>query len=284
MANGVIEHFYPIANSLYSTAALTDTSGQVIEKFIYNAFGNQTITDGSGNITRRKSAAGFDRGWTGYAIDGETGLANARNRMYSPELGRFVGRDPWTENPGVPRPLNGYLDGLSLYSAYFVPNGTDPFGTWTCAEIIADYQMAIGGLKVLRKILAEGVKQGPGGGLAGAGGGQAGNATGVGKTPLLKNWESNWANKKSGVEGLAMALTFGGLADLNNVQRWALSEIWRSNMYINYLLDLGMSQDCWDKADQTTTPPGQPATPVSPSYPPANNTPRDPPPNRIRCY
>ncbi len=41
-----------------------------------------------------------------------------RNRMYSVELGRFVGRD-----------TEGYTDGLSLYGGYFVPGSMDPMGT-----------------------------------------------------------------------------------------------------------------------------------------------------------
>ncbi len=40
-----------------------------------------------------------------------------RARFYHAELGRFISRDPV-----------GYFDGMSLYRAYFVPNGTDPSG------------------------------------------------------------------------------------------------------------------------------------------------------------
>jgi len=49
---------------------------------------------------------------------GETGLYYARARMYSAGLGRFISRDPL-----------GYVDGSSLYNAYFVPNKLDPSGT-----------------------------------------------------------------------------------------------------------------------------------------------------------
>lgn len=40
-----------------------------------------------------------------------------RARMYSAQLGRFISRDPF-----------GYVDGMSLYRAYFVPEGIDPSG------------------------------------------------------------------------------------------------------------------------------------------------------------
>ncbi len=41
-----------------------------------------------------------------------------RARIYSAQLGRFISRDPL-----------GFVDGMSLYRAYFVPGGMDPDGT-----------------------------------------------------------------------------------------------------------------------------------------------------------
>ena len=40
--------------------------------------------------------------------------------MYSDSLGRFVSRDPM-----------GYVDGMSMYGGYFVPNASDYLGTYT---------------------------------------------------------------------------------------------------------------------------------------------------------
>jgi RHS repeat-associated protein len=84
--------YYPHYNHLYSPAALTDASGVVVERYSYNAYGKQTITSATGAV-RAKSAVGWDRGFTGYVADIETGLLHARARQYSPTLGRFVGRD-----------------------------------------------------------------------------------------------------------------------------------------------------------------------------------------------
>lgn len=95
-ANGLTERFYPLANHLYSVAALTDeTTGAVVERFTYDAYGKQKITDASGNVTRPKSAVGFDRGFTGYTLDTELSVYFARTRVYFPELGRFGNRMPW---------------------------------------------------------------------------------------------------------------------------------------------------------------------------------------------
>ena len=48
-----------------------------------------------------------------------------RARFYHAELGRFVSRDPI-----------GYVDGMNLYRAYFLPSGVDPTGLSyeTCAQ------------------------------------------------------------------------------------------------------------------------------------------------------
>jgi RHS repeat-associated protein len=146
---GVTKRYYPHNNHLYSVAALTDAAGQVVERFTYDAYGKQKITDASGNVIRSKSAVGWDRGFTGYVADNETGLAYARSRMYSPTLGRFASRDSYSKegfkqmlrlNAVTPlkasqMALDVYRDGYCMYGAYFVPNGTDPYGLITKEEV-----------------------------------------------------------------------------------------------------------------------------------------------------
>jgi RHS repeat-associated protein len=95
---------------------VTDAAKNVVERYRYDAYGTRTVTTPGGTILP-KSTIGFQKGFTGYALDEETGLYFARARMYSPGLGRFISRDP-----------AGYVDGYSLYSGYFVPNGLDPSG------------------------------------------------------------------------------------------------------------------------------------------------------------
>jgi RHS repeat-associated protein len=112
---GPKQRFYPHYNHLWSVAAVTSASGQVVERYTYTAYGKQTKTVMPGQV-----ASGFGRGFTGYVADSESGYLFARSRMYSPGLGRFVGRDDY----------GSYRDGMSLYSAYFVPNSLDPYGWW----------------------------------------------------------------------------------------------------------------------------------------------------------
>ena len=75
----------------------------------------------------------------------DTGLMYYRRRFYSPELGRFISRDPLK-----------YVDGMSMYRAYFVVDGLDPSGMstdqsydWTDAEEIGKQILGMGAEAVL---------------------------------------------------------------------------------------------------------------------------------------
>ena len=129
------------SNHLYSVAAVTSSTGAVVERWSYNAYGVPTIKN-SANATIAKSAVGNDRGFTGYKLDSETGLYAARARMYSAKLGRFISRDPWMKNSirilkamlTEPRAFAGmgYPNGFNSYFAYMIPNKLDPSGLAEC--------------------------------------------------------------------------------------------------------------------------------------------------------
>lgn len=102
----------------FSIIAVTDSSANVVERYEYSAYGLMTIYDASDQVIT-DSTIGNPYGYTGRRFDKETGLWYYRNRMYSPELGRFMQRDP-----------AGYVDGMCLY-AYVMNNPLkyfDPFG------------------------------------------------------------------------------------------------------------------------------------------------------------
>ena len=111
--------YYFHANHLYSVAALTDATGAVVERYSYDAMGRRTITAADGITVRSASSYGNQIGFTGRYHDDETGLQYFRSRMYSASLGRFISRDS-----------AGYVNGMGLYRAYYVPNGVDPTGQY----------------------------------------------------------------------------------------------------------------------------------------------------------
>jgi len=96
-------------NTIYSTVALTNAAGQVVEAYEYDPYGKHvTISDGNdadaivnfnSNDTRTalgasQTAIGNPYFFTGQRFDPETGLHYFKNRYYSTVLGRFVSRDP----------------------------------------------------------------------------------------------------------------------------------------------------------------------------------------------
>jgi len=82
-----------------SVVALLDVSGNVVEKYHYDAFGQPTVTDYWGNV--RTDGNGRPVSWcgnrfmfTGREYIAELGIYDYRHRMYHPGLGRFMQSDP----------------------------------------------------------------------------------------------------------------------------------------------------------------------------------------------
>jgi len=85
---------YYHANSLYCVAAMTDHTGSVQERYVYNPYGKVTILDPTGTVVRATSSVGNALSYTGRRLDAETALYYYRARYYDPGQGRFIGRDP----------------------------------------------------------------------------------------------------------------------------------------------------------------------------------------------
>jgi RHS repeat-associated protein len=80
-------------DGLGNTLALTDASGQVVERYSYDAFGTPHVYDAAFNPLSSSSVHNrflfTDREWIA-----ELNLYDYRNRVYSAELGRFLQTDP----------------------------------------------------------------------------------------------------------------------------------------------------------------------------------------------
>jgi len=103
--NGTIDDtLYYTTDANMNVTALVNTSGTVLERVVYDPYGNPTFYDGS--WTSPSATSSYDNVvlYCGYRLDAETGLYHVRHRVYHATLGRWNQRD-----------LIGYTDGMSLY-------------------------------------------------------------------------------------------------------------------------------------------------------------------------
>ena len=111
-------------DNIGSVWAVSSTTGTVTDAYVYDAFGNNPVHDGSTN-SPYTYAGGY-----GYYKSGVTGLYLLQARHYDAAAGRFISADPI-----------GYEGGLNVYQ--YVGNApvrwTDPLGLFTsltgCAKV-----------------------------------------------------------------------------------------------------------------------------------------------------
>ena len=123
-------------NTQYSTHALTDETGSIVEAYQYDAYGRPTVFTGPGSDGEwftdddtQQMEGGSDLAnkyfFQGRRFDEETQMQYFRNRYYNSRLGRFISRDPmgvWVDRAAYG---NGYSS--LIQNPYRI---VDPFGFW----------------------------------------------------------------------------------------------------------------------------------------------------------
>lgn len=104
--------YYYHKNHLGSVVALTDGSGNLVERYEYDPYGQPSFFDANDNALSQ-SAVGNAILFTGRDYDYETGMYYYRARSMHPVLGRFMQHDPLM-----------YVDGLSMFGYA----GNNPIG------------------------------------------------------------------------------------------------------------------------------------------------------------
>ncbi len=84
----------------FSPAAITDASGNVTERYSFSAFGIRRILNPD-FTPRTDSECAFDFAFQGQFLDSESGFLNYGYRYYSPQLGRWLCKDPAGESGGL---------------------------------------------------------------------------------------------------------------------------------------------------------------------------------------
>jgi len=90
------QSYYYSADGLGSITDLTDVSGNVVQSYLYDSFGN---------IVQQTGAVENFYTYTGREFDAETGLYYYRARYYDAAIGRFLQEDPI-----------GFAGGINFYS------------------------------------------------------------------------------------------------------------------------------------------------------------------------
>ena len=95
ISSGAKGYFFTITNAQGDVIGIRNSTGAVIARYNYDAFGKLiSTTDDSGNIlTGNSFATQINVRYRGYYYDSETGLYYLQSRYYDPETGRFLNAD-----------------------------------------------------------------------------------------------------------------------------------------------------------------------------------------------
>jgi len=112
---------YSHRNLQYSITAVSDGGGSVVERYAYSAYGQVTVTDGTGSQISN-TAISNRYSYTGREWDEGLSLYHYRARMHDAVAGRFVSRDPIG--------FEGSKWNLHEYVGSRPPSLLDPFGLY----------------------------------------------------------------------------------------------------------------------------------------------------------
>ncbi|OIQ18101.1 MAG: hypothetical protein BM557_07750 [Flavobacterium sp. MedPE-SWcel] len=122
------EYLYLHRDYLGSITAITDESGDVVEKRIFDAWGKIIkVQDGLGNALEGLMI--LDRGYTGHEHIQSVALINMNGRLYDPVLHRFLQPDNHVQEPYNTQNFNRYSYVLNNPLRYTDISG-ESFGDW----------------------------------------------------------------------------------------------------------------------------------------------------------
>ncbi|HXJ97220.1 MAG TPA: RHS repeat-associated core domain-containing protein [Gelidibacter sp.] len=139
-----------------SILAITDQSGTIIEKRLFDAWGEIIkIQDGQHKILLNLSI--LDRGYTGHEHLESVGLINMNGRLYDSNLHRLLQPDNYVQDLNNTQNYNRYSYAFNNPLKYTDPDGENPLlavavgvfmgaATYTITAMFADIPFTVGGL------------------------------------------------------------------------------------------------------------------------------------------
>ena len=115
------ERLYVAQDANYNVTALFDNAGNVVERYVYDPFGEVTVLDAGWNVLAA-SAFAWQYLHQGGRFDATSGLYHFRHRDYSPTLGRWTSLDPLRYDAGD---VNLYRYVFNAPTVYADPNGLE---------------------------------------------------------------------------------------------------------------------------------------------------------------
>jgi RHS repeat-associated protein len=122
---------------LGSLTLITNSTGGVLERLAYDAFGKRRNPNGTDSTNNSLFGINTDRGFTGHEHLDEVALIHMNGRIYDPVTARFLTPDPNVQSPTQLQSYNRYSYGLNNPLAGMDPTGygflsdlfSDPIGT-----------------------------------------------------------------------------------------------------------------------------------------------------------
>jgi len=128
--NGTLDERLYATMDYFNGTAVLNTSGTVLERYAYSAFGVRRIMAADFS-PRTSSSYAWEFGFQGQFRDGETEWYNYAFRFFVPLLGRWINRDPIGEKGGV---------NLYQISSNSCVNAVDILGLTSCrSEVVAGH-------------------------------------------------------------------------------------------------------------------------------------------------
>jgi RHS repeat-associated protein len=111
---------------LGSIAAISNETGQVVERLAYDPWGKRRFPNGLPDGQDAIVGLNTERGYTLHEHLDEVGVIHMNGRIFDPLIGRFMSADPYIQAPGNLQSFNRYAYVMNNPLAY-----TDPSGYWS---------------------------------------------------------------------------------------------------------------------------------------------------------